>query len=825
MSKKSPAAPEPLKAAALRWRCDPASFPFDTTADVEKPEGVIGQDIAVEALRFGLETGAPGQNVFVRGLTGTGRSTMVRRLLETIEHDTPPPKDRCYVYNFAQPDRPRLITLPRGEGEPFRRAIDKFIAFIKEGFAEGLASDVVKTRGGDIERRSTEQMKAVAKPFEEELRKADLIMLTIEAGPATRQLIAPLIDGKPATPERVEELRREEKMSDEEYEAMRERIHEFSERMQAVGEKMQEIQLARMEALANLIKQEAKTLLDNALRTVRKGYTGADVGVFVEEVVEDVLEKRLGDLGNGAPFTERYRVNVVLKHAKDEPSPSIVEYLPSVQSLLGTIDRSLDPDEDVFAPQMMIRGGSLLRSDGGFLVVEGMDLLAEPGAWKALIRTLRSGCIELVPPSMPVPWQLPALKPEPIPVSLKIIMIGDTRLYYALDAFDTGFGDYFKVLADFETTLERTPEGVGFYASVLAGMVAREDMPPFDRTAIAALCEHGARIAAQDQKLTARFGRLADLAREAAYLAGREEHTVVNGDNVHEAVARTKKRASLPGRRYSEMITSGVVRVQIAGASVGEVNGLAVMQAGPLTYGFPTRITATIGPGSAGTINIERESNLSGAIHTKGFYILSGLLRHLLRTEHPLTFSASIAFEQSYGGIDGDSASGAEMCCLISALTDVPIRQDFAMTGAIDQVGNILPIGGVNEKIEGFYDVCADGGLTGTQGVIIPRTNVGDLMLRRDVVEACTEGKFRVYSVDRIHEALALFSGMPAGELDAEGAYPEDSLLGLAFDKAGEYWDMVVQAAVPQVVAETDEEAAVEEAVDEDAATEEAAEA
>jgi len=248
---------------------------------------------------------------------------------------------------------------------------------------------------------------------------------------------------------------------------------------------------------------------------------------------------------------------------------------------------------------------------------------------------------------------------------------------------------------------------------------------------------------------------------------------------------------------------------------VGEVNGLAVMQAGPLTYGFPTRITATIGPGSAGTINIERESNLSGAIHTKGFYILSGLLRYLLRTEHPLTFSASIAFEQSYGGIDGDSASGAEMCCLISALTGVPIRQDFAMTGAIDQVGNILPIGGVNEKIEGFYDVCADGGLTGTQGVIIPKTNVGDLMLRPDVVAACTEGKFRVYSVDRIHEALALFSGMPAGELDEEGAYPEDSLLGLAFEKAGEYWDMVVQAAVPQVVAEADGEE--EEAAEEDA--------
>ena len=555
---------------------------------------------------------------------------------------------------------------------------------------------------------------------------------------------------------------------------------------------MQAIQLRRMEALGDVVKTEARTLIEGALAELRRDYPGEDVRTFLDEVVDDIIEQRLDELANPA-FTERYRVNIVSKHKATDPCPAIVEYAPSVQSLLGTIDRSLDPNDDVFAPQMMIRGGSLLRSDGGFLVVEALDLIAEPGAWKALLRTLRSEQIELVPPSMPVPWQLPALKPEPIPVNLKIIMIGDARLYYMLDAADTGFGDYFKVLADFETTIDRDGGGTGFYAGFLADLAAHESLPPFHKTAVASLCEHGSRIAAQDEKLTARFGRLADLAREAVYLAQKEKRDVVMGDDVVSAIRRTKARANLPGRRYGEMITKGVIRVHTQGSSVGEVNGLAVMSAGPLTYGFPSRITATIGAGSAGAIDVERASNLSGAIHTKGFFILGGLLRTLLPTQHPLTFSASVAFEQSYGGIDGDSASGAEACCLLSALTGVPIRQDLAMTGAIDQVGHVQPIGGVNEKIEGFYDVCKAGGLTGTQGVIIPLTNAGDLMLRQDVVDACDAGQFAIYAVDTIQEALALFTGMAVGELGENGEYPEGTLLARAMEKAHTYWEMVAR--------------------------------
>jgi ATP-dependent Lon protease len=807
-----PGLPPPLPAESLRWRCDPERFPFETTEEIEAQGGVIGQDDAVEALRFGMEISAPGQNIFVRGLTGTGRSTLVRRLLETITPSCPLPADRAYVNNFAQPDRPRLVTLPRGTAESFRRRLDGFISFIEEEFAQGLNSDVVKGRGTEIERRSAERVKEATRPFETELREADLTMVTIQVGPVTRQIIAPVIDGKPAPPERVERLRAEGKLSDEEIEAIGKKIEGFTERLHEVGDRMQEIQMGRAEALHDLLQEEARALLEGAVAGIRKAFSGDDVRTFLDEVIEDMLTRRLGELREGTAFTELYRVNVVLTHREDDPCPAIVEHAPSVPSLMGTIDRTLQMDDRAFAPQMMIRSGSLLRSDGGFLVLEGRDVLTEPGAWKALVRTLRTGRIELVPPELPIPWQIPALKPEPIPVDLKVVMLGDARLYYLLDALDPDFRDHFKVLADFDDVIPRDDEGLGYYASVLARIAKEGALMPFGRDAVARLCEHGARIAAREGKLTARFGRLADLAREAAYLADRAAERVVAAEHVVEAVRRNKRRADLPARRYRELIANGTILVNTQGTAVGQVNALAVMNAGPLTYGFPNRVTATIGAGSSGTINIEREAELSGAIHTKGFYILGGLLRYLLRTDHPLAFSASVAFEQSYGGIDGDSASGAEMCCLLSALTDVPIRQDLAMTGAIDQVGHILPIGAVNEKIEGFFDACIDVRLTGTQGVIIPKTNAGDLMLRQDVVDACAEGRFHVHAVDTIQEAMALFSGRDAGTRGEDGTYPEDSLLGIAVHKAREYWKKAISSG--SGATDDEEEEGEDEALD-----------
>jgi ATP-dependent Lon protease len=419
--------------------------------------------------------------------------------------------------------------------------------------------------------------------------------------------------------------------------------------------------------------------------------------------------------------------------------------------------------------------------------------MQEPGAWRALTRTLRTGRLEIVPPERGF-WGLPTpVNPEPIPISIRVILLGDMMTYYYLDALDRDFGDLYKVLADFDHEIERDDHGVRHYGQVIAHITREEDLQPFDRTGVAALTEHGARIAAHAHKLTAQFGRIADIAREAAFLAGGNGSAEVSGEHVRTAIKRTKERASLPSRRFQQLIRSGTIQIHTDGEVVGQVNGLAIMSAGPLTFGFPARITSTIGPGRAGLINIEGVAAMSGSIHTKGFYILGGLLRHLLHADHPLAFSSSIAFEQSYGGIDGDSASGAEICCLLSALTGIPIKQSFAMTGAIDQHGHIQAIGGVNEKIEGFFDACDYFGLTGDQGVIIPQSNAGDLMLRHDVVEACAAGRFHVYAVSMVHEALEILTGTPAGVYRA-GAYTEGSVLARAVQQARTYWEKTLRS-------------------------------
>ncbi len=801
---------DPIPTAKLRWRCDESAFTFETTADVEPISGVIGQDTAVDALTFGLEVDAPGQNIFVRGLTGTGRSTLLRRLLETMKPECPSAPDRCYVHNFHKPDRPNLITVPRGEGEPLRTGMDEFIEFIRTDLGEALTSDVVKARVSVIEGRAKGEITKVTEPFDEELRAAGLTLVLAQFGPTTRQLIVPLIDGEPATPERMEALRAEGKVSDEDLKAMRTKIEEFSQRLEEVGERAQSIQAKSQEERRTLIQDEARTILHSAAKELLGNVLKSEVVAFIGDVVEDVVTRGLAHLGESEAFTERYRVNLIEYHEPGETCPTIVENAPSVQALLGTIDRSISPDEVAQAPHMLIHAGSLLRADGGYLILEARDLLSEPGAWKALIRTLRSGKVEMVAPDGPVTWRVPPIKPEPIPVNVKVILIGDAQLYYILDAMDADFPFLFKVLADFEDVIPRDDKGLQYYAGVLARVANDEKMPPLHRSAVAALCEHGVRIAAHNGKLTLKFGRLADLAREAAFLARKAGAKVVTGDDVRHAVRRTKRRANLPSRRFHENIASGTLRIQCTGTAVGQVNGLAVIQAGPLTYGFPTRITTSIGPGNEGTINVEGESALSGRIHTKGFHILGGLLRRLLRTDHPLTFAASIAFEQSYGGIDGDSASGAEVCSLISALTGVPARQDLAMTGAIDQHGHILPIGGVNEKIEGFYDACQSCHPTDTQGVIIPKTNVGDLMLRPDVVEACERGTFAVYAVDRIHEALGLFMNTAPGELDEDDTYPDGTLLGMAVDSARHFWEMATPSINLEMLEQGEEEQAEE---------------
>ena len=787
-SPSSPDAPKSLTADSLRWRCSENEFPFESTQDVTPIEGVVAQDHAVESMKFGLEIDAPGQNIFVRGLAGTGRLTMIHKLVKEIQPACPLGEDVCYVPNFAQPDAPRKIMLPRGRGRDFEKRLSELLRFIGHDLLQGLGDAAQQDKRKELEQELRQRVEALLSPLNQKLSADELVLVNIEQGRAVIPGLLPVIDGKPISVEEFQKRRAENTLSDAQAQEIIKKIESHQGKVQEVTEKIGQLQHEHIENVKRIFEQQIRDGVKTMVAAIESAFPLDPVREFLGQLIDAVITIPPDALAKNPDALQSFRVHTLIHHQGDQ-CPIVVENSPTVANLLGSVDLEVR-DSKVVSDHTMIRAGSVLRASGGYLILEARDLMTEPGAWNSLVKILRTGSTAPIPATHPGSVQGPILQPEPVPVNVKVILLGDSSLYYYLDAKDPDFPELFKVLCDFESEIPRDERARIYYAGVVARLIQEENLLAFHRSAIAALMEHGARIASRKDRVTARFGRLADIVREATFLARKANDERVHDHHIREAVERTKVRAGSPIRRISEQIRDGALRIATSGSAIGQVNGLAVIKAGPLSYGFPSRITASIGPGTAGAINIEREADLSGAIHTKGFYILGGLLRHLLHTEHPLAFSASIAFEQSYGGIDGDSASGAEMCCLLSEITGVPIRQDLAMTGAIDQKGNILPIGAVNEKIEGFYSACKQFPLTGTQGVIIPRANAGELMLRHEIVEAAESGQFSVYPVDSIIEAMKLFSGRDVDSRDESGNYTSDSILGIAVKKAREYWDM-----------------------------------
>ena len=772
----------------LRWQCDPAMFEFETTSDIDPSAGVLGQPTAQEALEFGIQCMSPGQNIFVRGPRGTGRIRMVRHLLETLKPQTDKLKDRCYVHNFDRPDRPRLITLMAGQAPKFRAKMQALGEYVNEGLSEALDGEPYLSQRQTIQERVQNEMRALSKPLEKTLAEAGMTLVTPNQGTMLQAAIFPLFEGEPVPHEQFRLLLTQEKITQEQFDAYENQLPKFQKQLQEVTRKISEIFRDAGREMKTLIQNGARKLLSNHIDDINNGFDNPQVKHHIEQIVEDLTENRLQSEDERQPdFKELYGVNVVLTHTDKVNRPKVEESTPNLINMLGTVEPEWEADGRPTSDFRGVRAGALLHADEGYLILDANDLISEPGAYRAMMRTLRTGLLEIVPPEVGWMRQQIVTQPEPIKVNVRVILIGDARTFYQLDYADPDFRELFKVLADFDTEIARDKNGINQYASVLAQLCVDESLCSFHRSAVGALAEHGARIVARPNKLTSKFGRIADIAREAFFVA---DGKTVMAEDVKAAVRRTKARASLPSRKFQEMLESGTIIVRTKGDVVGQINGLAVMRAGPLTYGFPARITTTISPGSAGLINIEGQASMSGSIHTKGFQILGGLLRHLIAPEHPLAFSASIAFEQSYGGIDGDSASGAEIVCLLSALTGIPIKQTMAMTGAIDQHGHVEAIGGVNEKIEGYFDACEHFGLTGDQGVVIPRANAGDLMLREDVVQACMDNKFHVYAVDRIEQAIELMTGVTAGVADSQGNYPAGSVLEVAVGKAREFWRM-----------------------------------
>lgn len=779
-----------LRPDQLGWSCPDEWLPFQTSDEVAGEGGDVGQPGAIAALRLGVRIRARGYNIYVAGAPGTGRTSVVRRVLEQEFGGAPPPDDLCYVQNLEDPKAPRLIRLPAGKG----RILKERLAGATEQFRQGLAA----LRASGAHRRRRER---VAKPFrvrqsqlvaefQEEVRQHGFGLVEVNLGPFRRHDLVPLFEGRPVPFEEWEGLVREGKAKEEDLERFRKTYPELAARLSASSATLRQIGQDLETALAEtdsaaacpLVEEALKELhaaleiapgerpgLDEYLEQVRQFLLAVSPAMFAagDRVPQEGEETALPDL------SEALKVNVLVDRTGKTGLPVIEEILPTPPRLLGWIEPQRHPDGSLRVDLSAIRAGSLLQADGGFLLLNARELMAEEGNWNALRRVLRIGKVAPLTGLVEGP---PPLHPEPAPIGLTVILIGSPALRDALAQGDEEFTKLFKVTAQFEERVPLSREQVAAYAGFVARTTKDKKLPPFSRAAVARILEHMVRVAGGRRKLSTRFRWLGDLAQEAAWFAREDQAGLVDRAHVEEALAARREREAVMSARILESVEDGTLKLALEGRQVGQVNGLAVVETGLERFGYPMRITATSAVGRSGIIDIEREAELSGEIHTKASLILAGYLRSQFAQHHPLALTASVCFEQSYGGVEGDSASGAELAALLSALAGVPLRQDLAVTGAVDQKGNILAVGGVNEKVEGFWIVCRKRGMTGTQGVVIPVASLSSLQLEPGLAGDVAAGRFHIYAVDQVSGLMELLTGVPLGEAGPDGVWPEGSL-------------------------------------------------
>ena len=786
---RKPAELEPEK---LRWRCEPARLPFETTAQAELREGFVGQERALRALKMGVELGAPGYNVFVCGLAGTSRGGTIARMIEELKPGVKESPDRCYVNNFKINDRPRLITLPRGHANGFKKDMQAGIDFLRRRIPQVFEGEPFQRQKGRIVERFTAREKDLMDDFTRRIARDQFALGHMQVGAVALPEIFPVLEGQMVPIEDISKMVHEGKLDSPVAEEIERKYEQFRQEFTVVYRKTLTLSRELASELSYLEQEAASVLVDGVIEELKEKYPDPSVSEYLEEVRHHILD-------NLDPFKERegesedqpelpegpsmkpqgperdpfrvYGVNVILAHGDEAESPVIFETTPTYANLFGTIQRAYDARGGWTSDFMDLRGGSLLRADGGFLIMYALETISEPGVWRALKRTLNHNRLEIQPLEMFYPFGGSAMKPEAVPINLKVILIGDRSMYELMYDYEEDFRKIFKVRVEFDEEMPMSDSVIAEYAGRLRALSEKESLSPFDRGAFAAILEHGVRMAGRRNKVTARFVDIADLAREAHYAAKAVDEHVVRAEHVRKALGSKMERHNLIETRIREMIEEGTLLVDVSGERVGQVNGLSVLEIGGYSFGKPVRITATAALGKSGLINIERESNLSGRFHDKGVHIIAGYLRSRFAQDKPLSLAASICFEQSYSGVDGDSASSTEVYALVSALADLPLRQDIAVTGSMNQQGDIQPIGGVNEKIEGFFDVCRIKGLTGTQGVLIPEANIEDLMLRQDVVEAVHTKKFHIWPAAKIEQGVELLTGVAAGLKNGSGSF------------------------------------------------------
>ena len=791
-----------LPAAKLRWKCELSRIPFETTAQAEPREGFVGQERALRALKMGAELSAPGYNVFVCGLAGTSRGGTIARMIEELHPPTKESLDRCYVNNFKLTDRPRLLTLARGQANSFKKDMQAGVDFLRRRIPQVFEGEPFQRQKSRIVERFTVREKELMDDFTRRIARDQFALGHMQVGAVALPEIFPVLEGQMVPIEDISKMVHEGKLESPVAEDIERKYEQFRQEFTVVYRKTLTLSRELASELSYLEQEAASVLVDGVIEELKEKYPGNSVAEYLEEVRHHVLDnlepfkEREGEAEHeedaspdgqpkqqpGVPERDPFRVygvNVILAHENEDKSPVIFETTPTYANLFGTIQRAYDARGGWTSDFMDLRGGSLLRADGGFLIMYSMEALSETGVWRALKRTLNHNRLEIQPPDMFYPFGGGAQKPEPIEINVKVILIGDRSMYELLYEYEEDFRKIFKVRVEFDEEMAMSDGVIAEYAGRLRALCEKEGLFPFDRGAFAAVLEYGVRQAGRRNKVTARFVDIADLAREAHYNAAAAGEAIVRAAHVRGALSSKMERHNLIETRIREMIQEGTLLVDVEGKSVGQVNGLSVLEIGGYSFGKPVRITATAALGKAGLINIEREANLSGRFHDKGIHIIAGYLRSQFAQDKPLSLAASICFEQSYSGVDGDSASSTEIYALASALSGLPLRQDIAVTGSVNQQGEIQAIGGVNEKIEGFFDVCRIKGLTGTQGVMIPESNVEDLMLREDILEAVSGGKFHVYPIAHVEQGIELLTGHPSGRKNGDGKFDPGTVLAL----------------------------------------------
>ncbi|HEU6443825.1 MAG TPA: ATP-binding protein [Gaiellaceae bacterium] len=787
-----------LRPNQLRRRLDPSRLGFASTAEVEPLVGTIGQPRALDALEYGLEVTTRGHNVFVAGLSGSGRLTTVLDYLRTLSLDRPKPDDWVYVHNFRNPDHPNAIRIAAGRGSELAKEMDAFLDAARREILRAFESEEYQRRRHDVAAEIGAQREALEEELRQFAAERSLALQMSLTGIASM----PLIDGKPITREQFEQLPAEQR------EAITGATKEVQDRAAGYIHQVHQLEkeaARRVEELDREVTLYATAPLFHELETHYGDQP--EIVEYLEDVKADVLE-HLDDFREAEesplPFPLavphrdllRYRVNVFVDNGGAEGAPTVVENNPTYYNLLGRVEYRAAFGSMV-TDFREIKPGALHRANGGFLVLDLDDVLRHPFSWEALKRSLKAAearIENLAEEFSPVPSA--TLRPEPIPLDTKVVLLGSPLLYRVLYALDDDFRELFKVKADFATELDWSAEHHRNYAAFVSRWVRDNDLRHFDRGAVAKVIEHGARLRENQRKLSARLIEISDLLSEASYWAEQLGHPLVEAADVELAIRKKEYRSSLLEERIQELIGDGTIVIDTEGERVGRVNGISILDLGDYSFGRPCRVSARVSLGRGGIESIEREIELSGPIHSKGFMILSGYLSATYAQDWPLAASATLTFEQSYDEIEGDSASSTELYALLSALSGLPIDQGIAVTGAVDQHGDVRAVGGVTRKIEGFYATCKARGLTGSQGVIVPEANVHNLMLDDEVVEAVREGRFHVWAVRTIDEGIALLTGRPAGRRRADGSYPEDSVHGLVSARLSEYAERLRAFAV-----------------------------